>query len=319
MHPIDRAASVLMRLDRRRLGVFPGGWGDRLSLELFDRLPSPEDAIADIDIVWGRKEEHPGLRVRRGSFTSPVAELLSAEGRVVPLEFLEPAVGAERTVILLPAWNDHGFDTRRKLGRLLTDRGIAVVSFDIPFYGGRRVLPEPAQAIRTVADFAVMGLGALTEARALLAHFAKDSHVGVSGYSMGGNLAALVSAGYPYELATAPLAASHSPGPVYLDGVLSAAIDWSALGGRSSAEELRGLLGAATALSTPSLPHHRAAVLVAATRDGFVPTEATRRLHEHWEGSELRMIDAGHATLISRHRGALADAVAASFDRLVGR
>jgi hypothetical protein len=315
-HPLDRAASVLMRLDRRRLGIFPEGWGDRLTLELFDRLPSPSDPVHPIDVAWGRKEEHPGLRIRRGSFTSPAAELLPPESRVVPIELMEPAAGAERVVVLMPAWNDHGFDTRRKLARLLVDRRVAGVSFDIPFYGARRVVPAPGQAIRTVADFAVMGYGALLEARSLLGMFGANAQAGVSGYSMGGNLAALVSAGYPQPIATAPLAASHSPGPVYLDGILSGAIVWSALGGRGSAGDLRAVLGAASALAVPALPHHASAVLVGARRDGFVPADATEALARHWVGSDLRWIDAGHATLVARHLPQLADAVVASFDRL---
>lgn len=161
-----------------------------------------------------------------------------------------------------------------------------------------------------------MGFGSIVEARALLARFGKQAQVGVSGYSMGGNLAALVSAGHPHPVATAPLAASPSPGPVYLDGVLSGVISWEALGGRSAATELRAVLSSATALSAPAQPHHAAAVLVGASRDGFVPVEATRQLHEHWPGSELRWVDAGHATLIARHRPQLADAIVASFGRL---
>ncbi len=316
MHPLDRAASALMRVDRKRLGVFPEGWGDRLTLEVFDRLPTSSDPIQPIDVVWGRKEEHPGFRIRRGSFTSPAAELLAPESRVVPIEFMEPAAGTNRVVVLMPAWNDHGFATRRKLARLLVDRRVASVAFDIPFYGARRVVPAPGQAIRTVADFAVMGYAALHEARSLLALFGLDAQAGVSGYSMGGNLAALVSAGYPDAIATAPLAASHSPGPVYLDGILSGAIAWPALGGRGAATELRAMLGSATALAIPPLPHHSSAVLVAARRDGFVPADATLALARHWEGSELRWMDAGHATLLTRHRPALADAVVAAFERL---
>jgi hypothetical protein len=316
MHPLDRAASAFMRVDRRRLGVFPEGWGDRLTLELFDRLPSVSDPIHPIDVVWGRKEEHPGFRIRRGSFTSPAAELLAPESRVVPIEYMEPAAGADRVVVLMPAWNDHGFGARRKLARLLVDRRVASVSFDIPFYGARRVVPAPGQAIRTVADFAVMGYGALVEARSLLDMFGQNARAGVSGYSMGGNLAALVSAGYPHPVATAPLAASHSPGPVYLDGILSGAITWSALGGRRAAGELRAVLGSATALAAPPLPHHASAVLVAARRDGFVPADATEALARHWAGSDLRWIDAGHATLLARHRPALAEAVVSAFDRL---
>lgn len=320
MHSIDRAAALLMRIDRRRLAVFPDGWGDRLDLELFDRLVQMPNDPEPVDIVWGRKEEHPGRRLRRGTFTSPVSELLQPEARAVPIEVIEPASGSDRTVVLMPAWNDHGFETRRRLAHLLVDLGIGAVSFDIPHYGGRRTVPAPAQAIRTVADFAVMGYGAITEARSLLATFGGGGKtVGIAGYSMGGNLAALVSATMPVAVATAPLAASHSPGPVYLDGVLAKAIAWPALGGRDAAVELRRVLSSATALAIVPPPHTAAAVLVGARHDGFVPVQATEDLHRHWPGSELRWVDAGHATLIGRMRPLLARAIADSFDRLIGR
>jgi predicted alpha/beta hydrolase family esterase len=111
------------------------------------------------------------------------------------------------------------------------------------------------------------------------------------------------------------VAASHSPGPVYLDGVLSRAIDWRALGGQEQAEGLRTVLGAASALRYEPMPHHRQAVVVAAVADGFVPLDATRRLAEHWD-AELRLLPGGHATALWRHRPSMAQAVVDSFQRL---
>ncbi len=316
VHPIDRLATILMRLDRGRLGIFPEGWGDTTTLEMIGSPPRPEDPIPELDVVWGRKEEHRGLRVRRGTFASPVSDRLPLECRPVPIEVVEPAAGTDRMVLLMAAWNDHGFATRRKLVALLAERGIGAAMVDIPFYGDRRLTAHPAQAIRTVANFMVMGHGALHEARALLAMFRSSYTPGVSGYSMGGNMAALVSASMPFPVATAPHAASHSPGPVYLDGVLSTAVDWSALGGGDARDRLRTMLSAVTVLATDPLPHHAAAVLVAARKDGFVPVSATKALHRHWTGSELIWVDAGHASLLGRHRPELADSVVRAFDRL---
>jgi hypothetical protein len=318
MHPIDFLGSALMRLDRRRLGIFPDGWGDRLNLELLERVPPRSEVPPEIDVVWGRKEEHPGFRIRKGWFTSPIAGLLQPESRVVTLEMVEPASGSENVVVMLPAWNDHGSDTRRKLAYLLVARGIGTVMCEAPLYGSRRVVPAPAQAVRTVADFALMGYGAVVEARAVLAGFASTKRVGVSGYSMGGNLAALVSALMPCPVATAPLAASHSPGPVYLDGVLARAINWRALGGEKAAVDLRSLLSSVSVLDIRPPDHVRNAIIVGASRDGFVPPSATRALAAHWQGSELRWVDAGHGTLLARHRPLLADAITDAFDKQFG-
>jgi dienelactone hydrolase len=315
MHPLDLLAGLLYRLPSRRTVVFPDGWGDEEGLALFDAAFGPEPPPAQIE--WGRKEEHRRFRRRRGWFTSPVADRLPTAARAVPVEEILPAQGAVRHVVMLPAWNDHGFEERRKLAVLLAERGIGARSFDIPFYGTRRTTPAGSQAIRTVADFARMGHGAVQEARALLAGLDEPS-VGVTGYSMGGNLAALTAAATTRPMAVAAIAASHSPAPVYLDGVLSGAIAWGALGGRAAAPELRATLAKATATAVAPLPHLRAAVVVAATGDGFVPAASSQVLADHW-GVDLHTIRAGHATLLWRRREDLADLVVEAFDRFEAR
>ena len=54
-------------------------------------------------------------------------------------------------------------------------------------------------------------------------------------------------------------------------------------------------------------------MIVGARRDGYIPAEAVEALHDHWPGSELRWINAGHATMIWRKKEALVDAILASF------
>jgi hypothetical protein len=230
---------------------------------------------------------------------------------------MEPAQGTERTVVLLPAWNDEGFDARRALATRLAGRGVGSFIADIPFYGQRRVRADSRPAIGSVGDFAVMGHGAVAEGRALVGLAAGMGRAGVSGYSMGGNLAAYVSASMPRAIATAPLAASHGPSPVYLQGALRRAIDWAALGGRHHAESrLDQLLGQASVLTLPPLAHHRAAVVVSAARDGFVLPAFSRDLAAHWDAELRTVARVGHGTLLWRHKDLLADAVRDSFDRL---
>lgn len=317
MNPLDAAAGLALRLRGHSVAIFPGGWGDEANLELFRRLPT-QDEVGRAEIVWDAKTEHRGFRVRKGLFTSPIADRLPEAARVVPVESIEPGTGAHRGVVLMPAWNDEGFARRRKLALALLERRVATVMFEIPLYGSRRVVGAGESALPSVADFALMGAGALSEAHAILNGLEGTfGQLGVGGFSMGGNLAALVSAGSRRPVATGLMAASHSPAPVYLDGVLSRAIDFQALGGGDAAPELREVLGSVTATSEPPGPHHRAAVLVAAKGDGFVPAQAVATLARHWAGSELRWLSGGHAGLWWRHRGALVDAIADSFDRLV--
>ncbi len=313
----DMTAGLALKLRRRSNWIFAEGWGDRSAFELFNHLPAQEDTDS-ADVVWDAKAEHRGFRTRKGLFTSPIADRLPARARVVPVELIEPGTGTGRAVVLMPAWNDEGFERRRKLALPLLDRGVATVMFDIPLYGSRRIVGQSETAIRSVADFALMGAGALTEAHALLNALSTSyDRLGVGGFSMGGNLAALVSAGSRRPVATGLMAASHSPGPVYLDGVLRGAIDFDALEGPDAEAELRRLLSSATATSTPARPHHQAAVLVAARGDGFVRPEAVTTLAQHWPGSELRWLPGGHAGLWWRHREALVDAIADSFNRLI--
>lgn len=314
-HLLDSLAGLLYRFGPGSTRVFPEGWGDRLTVEMLADSSSLTSApVPAADTVWGRKEERVGLRVIRGQFTSPVAELLPPAARVVPVELLEPAVGSSRVVVLLPAWNDHGFDQRRKMAHHLVEHGIASLMLDIPFYGARRTTSVQDQAIRTVADFALMGFGAVQEAKALLAGLDESKTAGVAGFSMGGNLAAIVSAVYERPVAVAALAASHSPGPVYLDGVLRHAIRWDALGGREQAPLLREVLTAASALAYPARPHHRSGVVLAASGDAFVPAIASEALAQHWD-AELRIIPGGHATALWRNRPTLATAIRDAFER----
>lgn len=316
VHLIDWLAPIGFVLDRRTR-VFPGGWGDESQLDLFDRGLTAADPLPALDFDWSRKTEHPGYRVRRARVTSPVANLLPVEARVMTAEWIEPAQGSDRVVVLLPAWNDEKFDVRRKFARLLATRRIGSLLADIPYYGQRRVHPDSRPAVATVGEFAVMGYAAVAEGRALVALASSLGRAGVSGYSMGGNLAAHVSATMPRPIATAPLAASHGPAPVYLEGALRRAIDWKALGGRrSGSQRLANLLEKGSVLRLPQLSHHPAAVIVAASRDGFVLPAHSRQLAAHWD-AELRVVEgAGHGTLQWRYRKVLVDAIADSYERL---
>ena len=314
MHPIDRAASWLFRFGPSSLKVFSDGWGDEARLTALDTRvdlgPPP-----NVTIDWAADTAGEGFTVRDGSFPSP-AEHLPPASHTAAVRMISPNEPDGRLVVMMAAWNDHGYDTRTGLATLLAHRGITSVMLENPFYGRRRT--GSGQPIRTVADFGVMGRAAVEEGRALLARFADEYRVGVTGYSMGGNIAALIGALSADGTAIAALAASHSPGPVWLDGVIRHVVDWEALGGPETAPRLRSELGKATVLSVTRRPHTAKAIIVGATDDGYIPRRAVDDLHAHWPGSQLRWIKAGHATMIWRHKPALVDAIVASFDRVAG-
>lgn len=294
--------------------MFPDGWGETDQLDHLTTWNHDEFEHRDIDVIWSRKEEHRGARVRRGTFRSPVSEILPADSRVAAIEWWSPPAGDERVAIILPAWNEEGFATRRVLAGLLARVGVSSVLLEGPLYGSRRASASHAQPIRTIADFLLLGYGTVVEALALVSLAAEQGTPGITGYSMGGSVAAFTSAVSSVPVATAPLAASHSPGPVIFEGMIRNGVSWKRFAPEES-DRLRSILERASVTRVAPRPHHPAAVLVSATADGFVPPAASAAIASHWN-AEIRWVEAGHGTLLARHKPKLVSAVADSFDRV---
>ena len=313
-HPIDLLGGTIVSRGPNRLRFFTNGWGDPAAI---DAAGTPYGDPLPIPIEWVSDAAENGVRVSVGIFSSPV-ESLPQHARHGAVTRILPENGTDRIVVLMAAWNEHDSRARFGIARRLAQRGIGSIVLENPYYGIRRPGDHDGQPIRTVADFFRMGIGAVAEGRGLLTTVRDDGYIpGVAGYSMGGNVAALVSSTMPFGVATAPLAASYSPAPVYLDGALRGGIDWVALGGEETAEpRLRQILLRASVLDRPPSDHARHAVMVSARSDGYVPPEATQTLHSHWPGSDLRWVAGGHATLLWMHKGALAQAIEDSFHRL---
>lgn len=320
MHPLDRLLGLLVP----RRSLFRDGWGDGDLLGALDLAglaapPSPAE------VAWGAARREGGLLVQDGRFESPERRLPPAV-RGARVRRLRPAAGGPRgTVLLLAASGDQGYAARTLLARPLVARGLTALLLENPYYGSRRPPGQRGFAVRTVADFALMAFAAVTEAKALLAAARAEGAgpVGVAGYSMGGNLAAVVAAALPFEVAAVPMAPSATPAPVFTEGVLRACPDLAALandgeGGEAARARLRAFLAAfdATRLPAPRAP--RAAIVVGTRADGFVPPSEMSRLAAHW-GCELRWLDAGHATAYVLRRAALRGAVVDAMGRLAGR
>jgi hypothetical protein len=314
IHPVDRLAGLVLSKGPSHLKFFSQGWGEVSHVdpsETFVNEPIP------ITIEWlSRSTTSAGRIVEHGTFDSP-APHLPHRARVANVLSISPSCTTDRVVVLMPAWNEHDPKVRVAMAKLLADKGVRSLILENPFYGTRHPDPAGGQPITTVADFMVMGGAAVSEARGILAaEFAKGSSVGVSGYSMGGNTAAIVSATLDVPVATAPLAASHSPGPVFLDGVLNRGIDWEALGGREQEQRLRDTLTGISVLDLDPKPHHAKAIIVRAASDGYIPASATQELVDHWPGSELRVLRGGHASLVWFRKDQLTTAIVDAFDRL---
>lgn len=316
-HPIDTLAHVPLRSLRGSRRTFHRGWGDERLLPLNDAATFRWDEVSEIEVTWGPEIAADGLVVADGTFESP-APALPAESRTAVVRRVAPPEGARAWCVWMAAWNDHEWATRTALARLAAAHGIGSVILMNPYYGMRRPRGAGLQPIATVSDFGVMGRAAVIEGAALLRSL-RSSHLplGVAGYSMGANIGAMVSAVTGFPIATAALAVSHSPAPIFLTGPPRSAVAWSALGPKDAAVgRLGGILGSASVLRLPRPAHADAAVLVGSRRDGFVPHQATIDLHAHWPGSELRWLRGGHATMLWFARNDLNAAVVRAFDRL---
>ncbi len=313
MHLVDRAAGFLVGYGPRRLRTFTAGWGDRDTIERIRGLSGHPPERLDIDPLWSEESVDGDVVIRDGTW--PASPELHEEGRTGAVRSIAPAGGTDRWCVLMAAWNDHGYATRSKIAGDLAGFGIGSLIPENPYYGTRRPAGR-SQPIATVADFAVMGYWAIAETMDLAGWLhRRGQRVGVAGYSMGGNMAAMAGAALEFPAAIAPLAASHSPGPVFLYGVLQAGIAWDELGGRDNAGLLVDLLMSISALHYPATPQTRNAIIVGASSDGFIPRQATLDLHAHWPGSELRWERGGHATLLWFRRDRLVAAIVDSFER----
>lgn len=312
-HPIDLGSVAVLRYGPKDIRFFTDGWGPEDLLEPIDIMAIPADPLP---VTWLSEKGDEHTIVRHGTFTSPL-ELLPRRARTGSVISITPRSQSSRSVVLMPAWNEHEPRVRVAIARILARRGIESIILESAYFGSRHPDPHSGHSIRTVSDFMVMGASACIEARGLLATLRDLGRTaGVAGYSMGGNTAALVSATVPFPVASAPLAASHSPAPVFLDGVLRHGIAWDALGGPEQAGRLRSVLGRVSVLHLDPPDHVRHAIIVGARSDAYIPATATRDLAEHWTGSTLRWEPGGHATLVWLRKERLATSIGEAFDRV---
>jgi len=323
MHWMDSLAG---RLVARRARFFEEGWGSSALLERLSGGPQgfalPE--LHEVTLSAPRREG--GVLVQEGRFPSPAAvgplPAASAEAR---FQLLLPTKAGPRppVCLFLAASGDHGFGLRRFLAQPLLSAGVGALLLENPYYGSRRPPGQKGEALRTVADLLLMGRATAVEAVALLGWLLARGHpkVGLSGYSMGGSMAAYAACFFPLPLAVIPVAVAHSAAPVFTQGVLSALPDWESLGrtcggAEAARRRLAELLEGLSITRLAPLPHPRRAIIVAARKDGFVPSASTLRLLQHWRGTELRYLPGGHVSGLLAGRSIIARAILDAFSRV---
>jgi len=312
-HPLDLAVAWL-----GRRSMFSQGWGDEALFASLSNRVSYHDPPSPIALHWTTEQERRGITQYDGAFLSPL-ELLPGPIRTVHVRaWTQPQHNA--ACVILAGSRDEGFRARKHIfGRLIT-RGLDLYFLENPFYGRRRTPHGPSRM--TISDHGLMVLGMVLEARALLQHLhPRYRKLVIAGYSMGGHMAAITAAVTPIPVGCAPLATGASASMIYTRGLLSWSVDLDALDGATAGREparerLHQLFEVADVTRYPVPLRPDAAVIVGCKRDGYVFNCETERLHQHWKGSTLHWIPAGHFSALLTSRRALCECVAEAADRL---
>lgn len=317
MHLLDLVFGFAARGPR----FFADGWGDRALCEAIAPEALARQPIPSIAVRLGPARRTRGGVLFEGAFESP-EERLPACARRARVQVLLPDGEPRGAAVHLAASGDQGFTVRLRFAAPLLARGIGAVVLENAFYGARRPERQVGPALRSVSDFHLMGSATFQEGRALLRWMRDELGLplaGVTGFSMGGQMAAMVGASAPFPCAVVPVAPTCSPDSV-LQGGLRHVAHWAALArdGEDVEAARRGLCAhlsrfSVTILPPPACPE--AAIVVGTSGDGVVPPSDMSRIAEHW-GAELRWLDAGHVSAVLRHQGAMRQALADAFDRL---
>ncbi len=295
-----------------RRPCFEDGWGDAAKLRVgVDR--SWREAEPAVPVIrWSEVVQRRSARTTEGRFESP-EEGLPPEARRARVQAIEPRGQPIRGwVVVLAAWGDEGFEARQRLVRQATEAGVAALLLENPFYGARRRLGQDGARIRSVSDFVTMGRATVVEARALLA-WARTRHerVGVAGFSMGAQMAAMSAVLVPWPVRAVLFASATSPARVFFDGPLIADVRGAPLG-PGGARRLRDVMEGFSVLDLPPPHDPSLARLVGTRRDGIVPPEDTTAIARHW-GATARWIDDGHVSAMVRRPHAMGQAIVDAF------
>jgi len=313
-HLVDLVVAALSR----RSKIFSPGWGDEAVLTGLSGQVTPNDALEPIAITWNAPAQRNKGTTRDGEFPSPLAKLPAEAGTV----HLRAWTHKEKrnACVVLAGSHDEGYGIRERVFGSLVERGIDLYFLENPYYGVRRI-PGGISALK-VSDQALMALGMVLEARALLGSLQPQyMNLAVAGYSMGGHMAAITAAVTPFPIACAALATGASASTIYTRGLMSWCVDFDRLAveltHRTAAEErLHEFFDAADITNYPVPIRADASIILGCTRDGYVLRSETERLHQHWAGSTLRWLNAGHFSALVTSRKTLCDCLSDAMAKL---
>eukprot|EP01039_Chlorochromonas_danica_P006689 gene6689-7395_t len=284
----------------------------------------PREAIA-----LGLWQRQGAVAVAAGTFHSPVARFLPAEGnvRTARIEVVLPAtVTWEQALseglpvaVHLPATGDEGFALRRTFlaHALAADHKICSVILQLPFYGNRRSQGQTSSALLCLEDMARQSLAAVMEGNRILCWLREEGHCGVVGFtgiSFGGSMAALASV----KCAMDHFVVSHVPGNSPHDAYVMGAMRLG-LHDRNIEPADRLLAHMDIARASRSIPSTKAVRRVykqlTARHDAFIPLACSLRLFkamseiENMKNAKHVLLSGGHAAGIVLGRQAYLDLI----------
>lgn len=210
----DDASALLCRAAPVRL-FFNLGTGESLAQLRELETAFLKDLVAHappapLAVAWtsDRLASDNTVRLRTGTFVSPLARLLPPAAATARIQLVVPAPGSPfppvRAVVLhFAATADQTQLIRRKLlATPLLAHGIASVLLLPAFYGARRPAEQTLHYTRSLSDFCLLTHSQLAEGLSLLAWMRESlagpgkeldgAAVGLTGVSMGGAMAATV-------------------------------------------------------------------------------------------------------------------------------
>lgn len=290
--------------------MFAHGLGDRALLDAL-AAHDPRGPIPELDLRLHRRAPS----VYEATFTHPLAAAwLPPVSRVSHVRWYVPP-HARGVYVHLASTGDEGWERRLPVVEGALAHGLAAMVLENPYYGRRRSIGQRSSDLDTVSDQLAMSAATVEEARALLAWCARSfgAQVGVTGFSMGGSVAALTATTWSTPLAIVPVATGHAADTVFCDGALSRFIDFGAPRGVSR-ERLRAELVRGRFEELPAPPAGSRCELVAARDDGYVPAWSVQRLYDDWSKRGVRTglewTRGGHATLLFTGRRRVVRALA---------
>jgi len=303
--------------------IFSDGWGEQDVLRRVLEDEAPFDGRAPLSITWGPQTIDKGMQRRLGTFQSSADAAVPPEVQTGHVLWLRPEAAGTQAVptwVVLAASGEQGFARRTQLMAPLVREGCGALILENPYYGLRKPKGQRGAKIRTVSDQFIMNATTIREGLDLLDWLRAQGHkhVGITGYSMGGHMAAYAACHDAGPLAVVPAATGLSAEPIYTQGALQRSVAWPRLDDSPDAKAELGRLLRRITDALPDLSPHSPAILVAARRDGFVFPEQVERLHALWPHSELRWVDGGHVTALVRRADVIRCALRDAMQRLVG-